>query len=102
MLVTGEQFNIVCAHCIWLIAIAKNTDSFLKPGGWPSWNAESVFVDCFQGNCPTGLLSQDGDEFTWQVMSGIHKPFGQWWQEIVKAYDKIVRENPRKLPARQR
>ena len=38
------------------------------------------------------LLSQDGDEFTWQLMTGIHKPFDLWWQEILEAYDKKVKQ----------
>ena len=90
MLVTGEQFNIMCGPCLLLVVFAKNLKELERH--WPSWDEKSVFVDCFEGNCPMTLLSQDGDEFTWQLMSGIHKPFGQWWQEILEAYDKRVKK----------
>lgn len=90
MIVTGEQFNIMCARCLLLVVFAKNLKEFLHHT--PSWDVKSVFVDCFKGNCPMTLLSQDGDEATWQVMCGIHKPFDQWWQELLKAYDKRAKQ----------
>jgi len=90
MLITGEQFNVMCTHCFSLIAFAKNIEELLH--NWPSWDEKSVFVDCFEGCCPRILLSQDGDELIWQLMANIHKPFAQWWQEILKAYDKKAKQ----------
>ena len=90
MIVTGDQYNIMCSHCLLLVVFAKNLKELKRH--WPSWDEESVFVDCFEGNCPMTLLSQDGDEFTWQLMTGIKKPFDQWWQEILEAYDKSAKQ----------
>lgn len=104
MLITGEQFNILCARCIWLIALAKNCDSFLKFGKWPRWDAEEVFVDCFEYICPMGLLGKDDpadDDSTWQMMTGHRQHFNEWWQEIRVAYDKLAKEHPDKIPKRE-
>lgn len=103
MLITGEQFNILCATCPFLWALAKNAESFIKPGKWPSWDAEEVFVDCFEYVCPTGLLAKDNpedDDFTWRLMTGHSQHFDEWWQEIVTAYDKLVRNVKINAPPR--
>jgi len=101
VLVTGEQFNIMCAPCILLVALAKNSKDFSR-WNWPAWDASSVFVDCFEVCCPHTLLSigySENDEFTWQMMTGIRKPFVVWWQELSLAYDKMVKKHPA-LPVR--
>ena len=90
MLVTGEQFNIMCSRCLFLVVLTKNLKELERH--CPSWDEKSVFVDCFQGNCPMTLLSQDGDESTWKLMTGIYKPFDRWWQEMLEAYDKRAKQ----------
>jgi len=99
MKITGEQFHIMCVPCLLLVIAAKNLKELERH--WPSWDEKTVFVDCFKGNCPKGLLSQDGDEVVWQLVHGIRKKsFEQWWQEILTEYDKLHKKHPRKIPAR--